>query len=40
MAPYAQRTPEQAAEHIARLAVLPDDGPTGGFFHEGQPEPW
>lgn len=40
MAPYAARTPEQAAEHIADLALLPDDGPTGGFFHEGRPEPW
>ena len=40
MAPYAQRTPEQAAEHIATLALVPDDGPTGGFFHEGRPEPW
>jgi NAD(P)-dependent dehydrogenase (short-subunit alcohol dehydrogenase family) len=40
MAPYATRTPEQAAEHVARLALLPDDGPTGGFFHEGRPEPW
>ena len=40
MAPYATRTPEQAAEHIADLALLADDGPTGGFFHEGRPEPW
>lgn len=40
MAPYADRTAEQAAEHIARLALLPDDGPTGGFFHEGRSEPW
>ena len=40
MAPYADRTPQQAAEHIARLALLPDDGPTGGFFHEGRPVPW
>lgn len=40
MAPYAARTPEQAAEHLAALALLPDDGPTGGFFHEGRPEPW
>ncbi|HEV2999954.1 MAG TPA: SDR family NAD(P)-dependent oxidoreductase [Solirubrobacteraceae bacterium] len=40
MAPYASRTPEQAAEHIATLALLPDDGPSGGFFHEGRPEPW
>ncbi len=22
------------------LATLPDDGPTGGFFHMGQPLPW
>ena len=40
MAPYASRTPEQAAEHVAALALLPDDGPTGGFFHEGEPQPW
>jgi NAD(P)-dependent dehydrogenase (short-subunit alcohol dehydrogenase family) len=23
-----------------RLATLPDDGPTGGFFHLGEPLPW
>lgn len=23
-----------------RLATLPDDGPTGGFFHLGDPLPW
>ena len=40
MAPYATRTPEQAAEHLAALALLGDDGPSGGFFHEGRPEPW
>ena len=40
MAPYATRTPEQAAEHLAALALLPDDGPSGGFFHEGRPQPW
>ncbi len=40
MAPYAGRRPEQAAEHIAALALLGDDGPSGGFFHEGEPEPW
>ena len=40
MAPYADVTPEQAAEHVAALGLLPDDGPTGGFFHQGQPEPW
>jgi NAD(P)-dependent dehydrogenase (short-subunit alcohol dehydrogenase family) len=24
----------------AQLATLPDSGPTGGFFHLGQPVPW
>ena len=24
----------------AELATLPDDGPTGGFFHLGKPLPW
>jgi len=24
----------------AALALLPDDGPTGGYFHQGQPLPW
>jgi NAD(P)-dependent dehydrogenase (short-subunit alcohol dehydrogenase family) len=23
-----------------QLATMPDDGPTGGFFHLGQPLPW
>ncbi len=23
-----------------QLATLPDDGPTGGFFHMGEPLPW
>jgi NAD(P)-dependent dehydrogenase (short-subunit alcohol dehydrogenase family) len=23
-----------------QLATLPDDGPTGGYFHRGQPLPW
>ncbi|MEH2450552.1 SDR family NAD(P)-dependent oxidoreductase [Nostoc sp.] len=22
------------------LAMLPDDGPSGGFFHLGEPVPW
>jgi NAD(P)-dependent dehydrogenase (short-subunit alcohol dehydrogenase family) len=34
------RTPDQAAEVIVRLATLPDDGPTGGFFDEAGPVPW
>ena len=40
MAPYAGRKPADAAEHIAALALLPDDGPTGRFWHEGREEPW
>jgi NAD(P)-dependent dehydrogenase (short-subunit alcohol dehydrogenase family) len=24
----------------AALATLPDDGPSGGYFHQGQPLPW
>jgi NAD(P)-dependent dehydrogenase (short-subunit alcohol dehydrogenase family) len=24
----------------AALATLPNDGPTGGYFHEGKPLPW
>jgi NAD(P)-dependent dehydrogenase (short-subunit alcohol dehydrogenase family) len=40
MAPYAGRRPADAAEHIAALALLPDDGPTGGFWHEGREAPW
>jgi NAD(P)-dependent dehydrogenase (short-subunit alcohol dehydrogenase family) len=31
---------EQGAKTSAALATLPDDGPTGGFFHLGQPLPW
>jgi hypothetical protein len=24
----------------AALATLPDDGPSGGYFHQGKPLPW
>jgi len=34
-----QTVPQGAAEAI-RLALLPDDGPTGGFFSTGRREPW
>jgi NAD(P)-dependent dehydrogenase (short-subunit alcohol dehydrogenase family) len=40
MNPQATRTPEQAAQVIARFATLPDDGPTGGFFGENGLLPW
>jgi NAD(P)-dependent dehydrogenase (short-subunit alcohol dehydrogenase family) len=34
------RTPEQGATSAIRLATLPDDGPTGGFFNEDGVLPW
>jgi NAD(P)-dependent dehydrogenase (short-subunit alcohol dehydrogenase family) len=34
------RTVEQAARAPVRLATLPPDGPTGGFFNEDGPLPW
>jgi len=36
----ADRTPEEAAEDFVWLATLPDDGPTGGLFHQQQPLDW
>lgn len=36
----APLTPEQAAVTPVWLATLPEGGPTGGFFREGQPIPW
>lgn len=34
------RTPEQGAAIALRLAILPDGGPSGGFFHEDATYPW
>ena len=34
------RTVEQGARAAVRLATLPADGPTGGFFDEDGPVPW
>jgi NAD(P)-dependent dehydrogenase (short-subunit alcohol dehydrogenase family) len=34
------RTPEQGAAIAIRLANLPDDGPTGGFFEDAGVVPW
>jgi NAD(P)-dependent dehydrogenase (short-subunit alcohol dehydrogenase family) len=34
------RTPEQGAAIAIRLATLPDDGPTGGFFEDNGVVPW
>ena len=38
--PHAPMALEDGGETSAALATLPDDGPTGGFFHVGQPVPW
>ena len=38
--PNAPRTVEEAADTVAWLAALPDDGPTGGFFKDRQPISW
>jgi NAD(P)-dependent dehydrogenase (short-subunit alcohol dehydrogenase family) len=34
------QTVEQGAAAAVRLALLPDDGPTGGFFSAEREEPW
>jgi NAD(P)-dependent dehydrogenase (short-subunit alcohol dehydrogenase family) len=36
----APRSVEQGADTIVWCATLPDGGPTGGFFHDRQPEEW
>ena len=36
----AERTVEEGASGIVWAATLPDDGPNGGFFRDGQPIPW
>jgi len=38
--PHATMELSEGAKTSAALATLPDDGPTGGFFHLGQPLPW
>ncbi|MGP8173857.1 MAG: SDR family oxidoreductase [Terracidiphilus sp.] len=38
--PNAPMELSEGAKTSAALATLPDDGPTGGFFHLGQPLPW
>ena len=34
------KTVQQAAATPVRLALLPDDGPTGGVFSDDGPQPW
>jgi len=36
----APRSAEQGADTPVWLAMLPDDGPTGGFFFDRQPRDW
>jgi NAD(P)-dependent dehydrogenase (short-subunit alcohol dehydrogenase family) len=38
--PQAMMEIAEGAKTSVELALLPDDGPTGGFFHLGQPLPW
>jgi NAD(P)-dependent dehydrogenase (short-subunit alcohol dehydrogenase family) len=36
----APRSAEQGAASIVWGVTFPDDGPTGGFFQDGEPLPW
>lgn len=36
----APRTVEEGAASVVWAATLPDSGPTGGFFRDGEPLPW
>jgi NAD(P)-dependent dehydrogenase (short-subunit alcohol dehydrogenase family) len=38
--PEAPMESSEGAKTSAALATLPGDGPTGGYFHLGQPIPW
>ncbi len=38
--PDAPRTVEEGAAGVVWAATLPDDGPTGGFFRDGEPLAW
>jgi NAD(P)-dependent dehydrogenase (short-subunit alcohol dehydrogenase family) len=38
--PNAPMEPSEGAKTSAQLASLADDGPSGGFFHLGEPLPW
>ncbi len=40
MSPQGHRTVQQGASAPVRLATLPADGPTGGFFYEDSIVPW
>src|SRR5262245_19300074 len=36
----ATRSVQQGAHSVVWAALLPDNGPTGGFFYDGKPVPW
>jgi NAD(P)-dependent dehydrogenase (short-subunit alcohol dehydrogenase family) len=38
--PNATLSLEEGVRGIVWAATLPDDGPTGGFFRQGEPIPW
>jgi NAD(P)-dependent dehydrogenase (short-subunit alcohol dehydrogenase family) len=38
--PAAPMELSEGGQTSVQLATLPDDGPTGGFFHLGRPLPW
>ncbi len=38
--PAAPLAVSEGGKTSVQLATLPDDGPTGGYFHLGQPLPW
>lgn len=38
--PGAKRSVEEGVQGILWAATLPPDGPTGGFFRDGNPLPW
>jgi NAD(P)-dependent dehydrogenase (short-subunit alcohol dehydrogenase family) len=38
--PNAPRTVEEGAASVMWAAMLPDDGPTSGFFRDGEPLAW
>ena len=40
MNPGGDLSLEEGAKTAVTLATLPDDGPTGGFFHLGETLPW
>jgi NAD(P)-dependent dehydrogenase (short-subunit alcohol dehydrogenase family) len=40
MGEWGGRPVAQGAAGVVWAATLPDDGPTGGFFRDGEPLPW